>query len=73
MVDVDLGVAVNDFAISVDDKFLAVACSDRSVRVWDLDARREVARINAEGRVNRVAVLPHSNWIVEHGVRLPRK
>ena len=60
--------AVNALAISLDQKLLASASDDRTVRLWDLVAGQEIrALVGHRDRVQAVAISPNGQIIASGG------
>ncbi len=59
---------VNQVAFHPDGRWLATACADRRVRLWDLATGTEIARIEGHrAEVVRVAFHPDGTWLASTG------
>ncbi|WP_028584794.1 WD40 repeat domain-containing protein, partial [Desulfogranum mediterraneum] len=64
---------IRDLVVSSDNRYLISASDDKTIRVWDIKTRKEVAKIlgqigpGSEGKVYAVALSPDDRWLAVGG------
>ncbi|WP_161629998.1 caspase family protein [Desulfogranum mediterraneum] len=64
---------INDLVVSSDNRYLISASDDKTIRVWDIKTKREVAKIlgqigpGSEGKIFAIALSPDDRWLAVGG------